>query len=247
MHALSLQSLLETTADSCVALLGAGGKTTLMLALAEGMRAAGYRPIVTTTTRIWPPAGIPLVLGTAGALDEALSQHEIACLGDRLSSEGKVEGLPPAALCELRARRAGPLLVEADGAAGRPLKAHGAHEPVVPTCATHVLIVAGVDAVGQPAGDDVVHRFALAAAVHSWTAGETITSAHVAALLRRMERYVPVHARSWFVLNKVDDPARARIAEDITEHLGERRTHVLMASQGRPVVLSGRAPGAVRT
>ena len=51
------------------------------------------------------------------------------------------------------------MLVEADGAKGLPLKAHEAHEPVIPPCAQRVVAVAGIDGVGKPIGA-VCHRSA---------------------------------------------------------------------------------------
>jgi probable selenium-dependent hydroxylase accessory protein YqeC len=235
MHVTSLQSILRLSPDACVALIGAGGKTTIMLALAGEVCAAGFRPVVTTTTRIWPPAGVPLVLDDLDVLAQARADNPIVCFGRGLSPEEKIEGVTPATVCELLDRGIGPLLVEADGAARRPLKVHAAHEPVVPACASVVLIVAGVDAVGQPVGDDVIHRSGLAKQLPQWPEGETVTPAHVAALLRPMESHVPGWSRSWFVLNKVDGPSEAATAQSIAAELAGRRSPVLMTSRGGAV------------
>ena len=65
----------------------------------------------------------------------------------------KVGGLPVAVLDALvDARVADHVLVEADGSAGRPLKAHADHEPVVSPRADLVIAVIGVDCLGAPAG-----------------------------------------------------------------------------------------------
>ncbi|MGH2444157.1 MAG: selenium cofactor biosynthesis protein YqeC, partial [Chloroflexota bacterium] len=49
----SLASALNLVPGSCVALIGAGGKTTTMLRMAGDLSAAERTVLVTTTTRIW--------------------------------------------------------------------------------------------------------------------------------------------------------------------------------------------------
>ncbi len=51
-----------------------------------------------------------------------------------------------------------PLLIEADGARGRSLKAPAPHEPIVPPFADLVVSVAGLDVVGMPLDEQYVHR-----------------------------------------------------------------------------------------
>ena len=61
------------------ALVGAGGKTTLMYALARRMADAGRRVVCTTTTKIFPPEdGLPVVLleGAARKPLKAPAAHE---------------------------------------------------------------------------------------------------------------------------------------------------------------------------
>ena len=53
-----------TEKNHVVSLVGAGGKTTLLYALAEYLRAKGWRVLVTTTTHIWQPKAAD---GCAGA------------------------------------------------------------------------------------------------------------------------------------------------------------------------------------
>ena len=49
------------------------------------------------------------------------------------------------------------VLVEADGSAGKPLKAHAAHEPVIPDNAAQVICVAGASGLNRPISE-AVHR-----------------------------------------------------------------------------------------
>ena len=59
------------------------------------------------------------------------------------------------------------VLVEADGAAHRPLKAHAPHEPVVPPEANQTICVVGASGFGQPISEAAhrPERYALLAGV----------------------------------------------------------------------------------
>ena len=119
------------------ALVGAGGKTTLMYALARRMADAGRRVVCTTTTKIFPPEdGLPVVL-LEGAADPVAAVHDalsaapcVVAAGRPLPDVRKLDGVSPRMLAVLSAALPAALfLVEADGAARKPLKAPAAHEP----------------------------------------------------------------------------------------------------------------------
>jgi len=237
----SLREVLGIGRHSCVALIGGGGKTTLMLSLARELERARERPLVTTTTRIWPPPGMLLVLGIS-ALREQPGGAGALCFGRRLSIEGKLEGEDSSLLCDLRASWPGPLLVEADGSAGRSLKLHASHEPVIPWCSTHVLIVAGLDAVGKPANDGVIHRAKLLRDALGSEEGEQVSPGMVARLLLRMESLVPAQAQPSIMLTKVDGEVARGTAADVMSHLTGSRSSVVLTSNGEVV---GSRVGAV--
>ena len=64
------------------------------------------------------------------------------------------------------------VLVEADGAKGRSLKAPAGHEPVVPGSTTLLVPVAAADVVGRPLDDTMVHRPELVAGLTGLELGE---------------------------------------------------------------------------
>lgn len=136
------------------AIIGSGGKTTMLYTLAAELSARG-RVICATTTHILPPAHMPLVVdGGAATIHYALGNAPCLCVG-RLAGEGKLGPGPLpaaelAALCDY-------VLVEADGARGLPLKAHAPHEPVIPAGTGLVVQVVGVGGLGEPI-EKVVHR-----------------------------------------------------------------------------------------
>ena len=154
------------------ALVGAGGKTTLMYALARRMADAGRRVVCTTTTKIFPPEdGLPVVL-LKGAADPVAAVHDalsaapcVVAAGRPLPDVRKLDGVSPRMLAVLSAALPAALfLVEADGAARKPLKAPAAHEPVLPEPLGCCVAVVGLDSVGQPLDDGHVHRSALVCA-----------------------------------------------------------------------------------
>ena len=141
------------------AIIGGGGKTTLMECLAAEL-AAQARVIVCTTTHIYPEQTMPcLVSSTEAEVRAALARAGCVCVGS-VSENGKLSApeLPFRTLCAL----AGYVLVEADGAKRLPLKAHAAHEPVVPPEANQTILVVGASGFGKPMRESV-HRAPLAA------------------------------------------------------------------------------------
>ncbi|MBQ7871131.1 MAG: putative selenium-dependent hydroxylase accessory protein YqeC [Oscillospiraceae bacterium] len=174
------------------AIIGGGGKTTLMYRLAEELRQRGS-VIVTTSTRIWPPAHLPIARET-GPVEGVL------CLGTPVAG-GKLgaPAQPFAALAVL----ADFVLVEADGSAGLPLKAHAPHEPVIPENAAQVIAVVGAAGLEQPV-DRVVHRPEIFRGLSG--AGETATAEAVARVLLREA----LHSR--VLINQADSPARIAAA-----------------------------------
>lgn len=163
------------------ALIGGGGKTTAMYALARELSEGG-RVICCTTTRIFPPDHLPVLTeGSEGPLAAALREHGCVCAGTP-AAEGKLAapGLSMARLAAL----ADYVLVEADGSKGLPLKAHLSHEPVIPPEAGQTVLLAGASGFGRP----------IRAAVHRWErfcslSGEEpdapVTAAALAAVLRQ--------------------------------------------------------------
>ena len=196
-----------------IAVIGSGGKTTLLRYLARRLPGT---VILTTSTHIFPFEGIPLVDAdgeatpenrrrVAGEIRAALADSRVICLGKRLPS-GKLsdpsEALPFEALLSL----ADYVVAEADGSAGHPLKAHRTFEPVIPACATMVVGVVGASGLGKPASE-AYHCPELFCALAGCGPDAPVHPAHVAAVVNR-----EALADCWLV-NQVDalpDPDQAR-------------------------------------
>lgn len=138
------------------AIIGSGGKTTLMYTLAEELKVKG-RVIICTSTHIRIPDRYPLVTGDTGELESKLENDSVVCVGSP-AENGKITA-PVIPFDELE-RYADHVLVEADGSRGMPLKAHAEYEPVIPSDTERVILVLGADGLGKPA-KEVCHRHAV--------------------------------------------------------------------------------------
>ena len=120
------------------AVIGGGGKTSLLYRLASELRERGM-VLVATTTRILPPAHLPVRHDREGTL-RALRVNGIACAGT--PTEGGKLAEPSFADWMTLADYT---LVEADGSKGLPLKAHAPHEPVIPPQSNQTILVLGAE------------------------------------------------------------------------------------------------------
>ena len=141
---MSLSALLDVTAG-VTAVIGGGGKTTLLSVLGRELSKRG-RVVLCTTTNIFPCPEIPCAQ-TADELAH-LAGERLICAGTQVPGTGKLT-VPPVSIAQL-AQEFDYVLVEADGSAGRPLKAHAPHEPVIPPEASNVILVVGVSGFGRP-------------------------------------------------------------------------------------------------
>lgn len=153
------------------AIIGSGGKTTLMYALANELSAEGS-VILCTSTHIRIPEEYPLVTGGKKELVNMLSGHRIVCAGTLTETGEKLTA--PAVTFEELSALADHVLVEADGAKGLPLKAHAAHEPVIPSGSRSVILVVGADGLGKPV-KEACHRFEIWAALAQTAVEGTVT------------------------------------------------------------------------
>lgn len=225
-----LREALRIEPGQAVAFTGAGGKTAAIRRLAGELT----RVLVITTTKL-------------GRGQTDLAQHhlinpsldELARIPQLLAQSGTVlvtgplseaEGKWTApgrtvleALAGIATQTGAPLLIEADGARGRSLKAPAEHEPVVPDFTNKVVPMAGLDALGQPIGSPAVHRPERVAEVLGLDSSDTLGPEEIASLLSSPHgglQGVPAGAEVRILLNKVD-PSRLAAGREIAGRLLE--------------------------
>jgi probable selenium-dependent hydroxylase accessory protein YqeC len=190
------------------AIVGGGGKTTLMLRLARALAENGARVIVTTTTHIFPPEGIPTLLdATVETVQSTLMRENLICLGSP-EKDGKLSA-PDLAVAEME-RLSDYVLIEADGAKRLPLKAPAEHEPVIPPETKLVIAVAGLDGIGKPI-QETAFRPARYAALCGKLESDIVTAQDVALVLAHpfgQRKGVSDNMRFAVLLNKADGEER---------------------------------------
>lgn len=208
------------------AIIGSGGKSTLLRALGLELMRAGGRVLICTTTRMFPVAGVPWdgssrrlgaapwkpgALHTPGCTCEVcagLARGSICQAGVLDPETGKLSA--PAESLDQLAQRFDYVLAEADGSKRLPLKAHASWEPVAPVDTANVVWVVGASGLGKPVAE-VVHRPELFCERCGCKPTDTATPERVAqALNAEMHALDLNNAR--IVLNQVDtlaDPTTA--------------------------------------
>ncbi len=186
-----LISALGLDRPGLVSLVGSGGKTSLLWALAAELAAAGQPVAVTTTTHIHPPlarqaAGLWLwgaEIPDPAELRPRLLAPGPLCLAASRQATGKLRGLSPAQIAALLALPGLWLLCEADGAAGRPLKAWDQHEPALTGREAAIVVLVGGSGLGRPLRPEVVHRPQIMAQALDLAPGQPIPPPALAAYL----------------------------------------------------------------
>lgn len=212
-----------------IAFVGGGGKTSLLFGL--GAVLPGRR-ILSTTTRIFAAqmSRVQAVIfftaeGAKSAeveIREALNQFGNCLVVGAVEGE-KARGVPP----ELPGRwLARPdvdfVLVEADGSRMRPIKAPGAHEPVIPPETTLVVPVVGIDAL-DGRFSQVTHRPEVAQELLQYSViSDQLSVENVAGLIAHPQgglKNVPDGARVVPFINKVETAVQLTAARQIAQKL----------------------------
>jgi molybdenum cofactor cytidylyltransferase len=233
---LPLADALGVRPGDVVSFVGAGGKTTAMVCLAWELVNAGRGVVLTTTTHIREPiitqARVILLEEDADVilalLPGLVRRHRLVALAsgyapaaapDSPDPYRKLRGVPPDLIGQVAALDGvDHVLVEADGARGRSLKAPDRNEPVVPPSTGLLVPVAGVDCVGRVLDETVAFRLPRVAALSGVRAGDAITTTAVASVLGCASGGLkgrPRGARVAPLLNKTETSETERAALEI--------------------------------
>lgn len=234
-----------------VTIVGAGGKTTLMLRLARELQTTGRRVLTTTTTRLSVAQSLqaPITLWMQDSaipwddLRRGLDEHgHVMLVGERAETGEKQVGIPSAVVDAMAAHGAeialDTLIVEGDGSRMHPLKAPDAHEPVIPDSTTLVLPLIGLDAIGALIDEEHTHRPDRIRELLEVEPGEVrLTPSMAARLLVHAQgggKSVPAGARVIPVLNKADAAARLSAGRIAAAQLARAGYASLLTAAGNP-------------
>ena len=222
----NLASALRIEPD-ITAIIGSGGKSTLLKTLGLELMRAGGRVLLCTTTHMFPVAGVPWdgsnrrldaapwkpgAAHVPGCTCEACTGlvHGSICQAGVLDPETGKLSAPAEPLNEL-ARRFNYVLAEADGSKRLPLKAHAAWEPVIPAGTANVVWVVGASGVGKPV-NEVVHRPELFRVRCGCEPTDAATPERVAQVLNA-EMRIPSLNNARIILNQADTLADPTMAD----------------------------------
>ena len=216
---------INTNEKQIISLVGAGGKTSLIYALAREFAILGKKVIVTTTTHMFMPEKNVVLTGNVNDIKEMLYKTNVITVGmpsEVLESSSnkrpKVKGISMDLASKL-IDIADIVFVEADGSKRLPLKVPADHEPVILKGTTMVIGVAGLDAVGKSIGE-ICHRSNLVADLLKVQEGHIITPYDMAIILSsRKGQRKNVNCDYRVVINKVDNADEVDKAKKIANEL----------------------------
>jgi probable selenium-dependent hydroxylase accessory protein YqeC len=188
-----LLEYLDISEGSIAAVVGCGGKTSLIELMANRLR--GAKVLISPTTKMLP-----------------MKADGADCLGAFNEESGKLEALPPQILKDMVSRYDVTLL-EADGSKGFPAKGWLDSEPVVPCYCTHTVGVVTLKAIGKAAVPRIVHRLPEFLELTGLREGELITARALADMVCAPDGMFRNSAgRRYLVVNQVEEEAAAQDA-----------------------------------
>jgi probable selenium-dependent hydroxylase accessory protein YqeC len=228
--------------DGLVCVVGAGGKKTTLYTLANRLD----RAVVTATVRI-PlfDAQVERVVVTddpVGALRD-VDAWPVGLVPEQERAD-RYRGYPRETVTAIAATDAADaVLVKADGARTRLLKAPNEREPQLPAAADTVVPIASVRAVGEPLDEEAVHRPERVAALTDRKLGEEIRPVDVARVLSSRDgglKSVPARATPIPLLNMVDTPELEATGREIAAEILDRTAvpRVVLARMNVPEVVA---------
>lgn len=228
--------------NTSVAFVGAGGKTTAMFQLA---RELPYPCLVTCTTHLgaWQlPAEQPHLIATSPLELVGLGESKITVVTGPRDEEDRLTAVSSEVLRALRSAslsRGWPLLIEADGARQRALKAPRPGEPQVPSFVETAVVMAGMSGLNGRLDSKHVHRPELFGGIAGLRQGDVITPGAVSRVLASPFgglAGLPSNARKVAILNQADPVELQAIAQGVAAAVGTSFDAVLVATAQANVV-----------
>ncbi|RCK73864.1 MAG: CTP:molybdopterin cytidylyltransferase [Anaerolineae bacterium] len=243
---LDLRRALRLSFPSSIALVGAGGKTTTLYQLAREYQSEYPLVILTTSTHLGREQvrAADFHLIHHGELKQTWEQIRARqgrlCLTAEWDSQTqRWQGLDSEtlqSLAQIAQENDVPLIIEADGARRRPLKAPADHEPALPPFCDSVIVVAGLAALGKPLTEEWVHRPQRFAELSGCPIAETITSEAILRVLSHPlggRKGIPTTAKSYVLLTQAETPEAQATAKRMSSFLLRDFNAVVVAAKGQ--------------
>ena len=248
---MKLAEAFRLTDVPCLALVGAGGKTTALFQLARELTTpssalrssfSSLHPcvLVTATSHLHVNQTELADSHWIAQKPEDLARFEYNLRGVVLVTgplEGdRTKGVDKCILYWLREVALNhnlPLLIEADGSRQKPLKAPEEHEPAIPEFIETVVVVAGLSGLGKPLTEECVQRPDIFARLSGLGAGDIITPEAIIRVLTHPAgglKNIPPQARRVTLLNQAESAELQSLAGRIAGELLPYYDAVISAS-----------------
>ncbi len=215
-----------------ISLVGGGGKTSCMFRLSEELKGLKKKILVTTTTRIEEPEANFYDHLKLWRDNKTIRIHSDDFLPGTITVtacekyEGKLIGLKLEQLNTILDMEIfDVVLIEADGARRKPIKAPGMHEPII-TERTRILIgVTGFDSFDKPTLPETVHRTELFTELTGKKNMDLIDPETLFLLISGLGglfKSAPDNCRKIWLINKVDTHKDLKRANEYGVYVLER-------------------------
>ena len=216
-----------------ISIVGGGGKTTTMNKLAQELKDEGKKVLVTTSTcMMMPKEGeydkilqMKDLRKDEDILYEGLEDGSITVIFGDLIRTDKVKGLEEETIDYIANEDIFDfILVEADGARRRPIKAPREGEPLVPNSTDIVIGVIGLDAYGEDIDEDTIHRLEIFKQILDISDREEVLDEDIIADLVIHPKGLFKNsddAERFLILNKADSEERIEAGKKIKEEIPE--------------------------
>lgn len=245
---MELSKALRVQPGASLAFVGAGGKTSAIRALSNELLDR-HPVLITTTTKLGPDqddlARDHVIAASPGSLGEipalAAQRGSVLVTGPRLEADGKWTA-PSASIMHKLVEMAGlieaVLLIEADGARQKLIKAPDEHEPMIPGWVSMVVPVMSARALGRPLDPAIAHRVGRLGTVMGLQQGERITGEAVARLLSSPNgalKRIPPAAEIRALITSADQISSPSTLSGLSDQVlaTSRISAILLGSEGK--------------
>lgn len=234
-----LYEALKIKKNRSIAIIGSGGKTSIIYRLADELSIKG-RILVTTTTKMFYPEENKFNVCITDCINQfnnfidKSSNNKPFFLAKSVISNNKVEGIS-SRLADLLITQNlfDYILIEADGAMNKSLKYHDFYEPVIPMLSKMIIICVGIDCINKEFNSNNVHRANLAIESIGISLNTIIKPYHVVKCIKYCltnKKHMMENKKKVLLINKVEDDSDIDAATEIGAQLRQYFDEIIISS-----------------